>query len=138
MIGPCSSLEKKGPCVGESEIGVGGTSAWRLGCVMPTTTTALFFEVVTAVKKKIIKKNISYTNNTTNIKKKLRGGGNRERERKISICASLVPSPPVVVLSEFCFEHIFLRTAHVSVNYRNNAFFNDGLLGFRSVLFSDE
>mmetsp|Transcript_28195 Transcript_28195/g.63859 ORF Transcript_28195/g.63859 Transcript_28195/m.63859 type:complete len:770 (-) Transcript_28195:276-2585(-) len=44
-IGPCASLKKGGPCVSETEVGVGGTSAWYLGGVDPATTIAFFFEV---------------------------------------------------------------------------------------------
>lgn len=44
-IGPCSSLKRKSPVVSESEIGQGGTFAWSMGSLSPTTTVALFFEV---------------------------------------------------------------------------------------------
>lgn len=44
-IGPCMSLKKAGPSVGELEIGESGTSAWYLGCIDPTTTLAFYFEV---------------------------------------------------------------------------------------------
>lgn len=47
-IGPCSSLKKTGPSVSETEIGVGGTSAWSLGGVDPATTLAVYFEVTNA------------------------------------------------------------------------------------------
>ncbi|CAM9404050.1 unnamed protein product [Discosporangium mesarthrocarpum] len=44
-IGPCRSLEKKGPSVAETAIGEGGTYAWSLGGIMPSTTLAVYFEV---------------------------------------------------------------------------------------------
>jgi len=44
-IGPCASLKKTGPSVSEHEIGVGGTYAWYLGGVDPSTTVAFFFDV---------------------------------------------------------------------------------------------
>eukprot|EP00612_Vaucheria_litorea_P002694 CAMPEP_0171459422 /NCGR_PEP_ID=MMETSP0945-20130129/4711_1 /TAXON_ID=109269 /ORGANISM="Vaucheria litorea, Strain CCMP2940" /LENGTH=784 /DNA_ID=CAMNT_0011985435 /DNA_START=22 /DNA_END=2376 /DNA_ORIENTATION=- len=44
-IGPCSSLHKKGPSVADTEIGQGGTYAWSLGGITPSTTLALYFEV---------------------------------------------------------------------------------------------
>uniref|UniRef100_A0A7S2W7G0 Protein transport protein SEC23 n=1 Tax=Rhizochromulina marina TaxID=1034831 RepID=A0A7S2W7G0_9STRA len=44
-IGPCSSLKKTGPNVAETEIGVGGTSAWSMGGIDPSTTVAVYFEV---------------------------------------------------------------------------------------------
>lgn len=45
-IGHLSSLGKKGPSVAETEIGIGGTSAWRMCGLDPTSTYALYFEVV--------------------------------------------------------------------------------------------
>jgi len=45
-IGPCSSLKKKSPCVSDSEVGQGGTYAWRMGGIDPNTCIALYFEVV--------------------------------------------------------------------------------------------
>ncbi|KAG5176614.1 vesicle coat complex COPII, subunit SEC23 [Tribonema minus] len=44
-IGPCSSLKKKGPSVAETEIGQGGTYAWSLGGITPSSTLAIYFEV---------------------------------------------------------------------------------------------
>jgi protein transport protein SEC23 len=44
-VGHLSSLEKKGPAVAETEIGIGGTSAWRLCGVEPASTYAIYFEV---------------------------------------------------------------------------------------------
>ncbi|XP_054261531.1 protein transport protein Sec23A isoform X2 [Macrosteles quadrilineatus] len=45
-IGPCVSLNVKGPCVSDTDIGLGGTSQWKLCTFTPQTTMALFFEVV--------------------------------------------------------------------------------------------
>lgn len=45
-IGHCASLAKKGPSLGETEIGIGGTTAWRICGVDPNSTLALYFEVV--------------------------------------------------------------------------------------------
>ena len=44
-IGSCSSLKKMGPNVAETEIGTGGTSAWSMGGVDPSTTLAVYFEI---------------------------------------------------------------------------------------------
>lgn len=44
-IGPCASLKKTGPTVSEAEVGIGGTYAWYLGGVDPTTSIAFFFDV---------------------------------------------------------------------------------------------
>ncbi len=43
-IGPCASLNKKTSYVGENEIGVGNTSAWRMCGLDQKTTVALYFE----------------------------------------------------------------------------------------------
>uniref|UniRef100_A0A670IMH4 Protein transport protein SEC23 n=1 Tax=Podarcis muralis TaxID=64176 RepID=A0A670IMH4_PODMU len=45
-IGPCVSLNSKGPCVSENEIGTGGTCQWKICGLNPTTTLGLYFEVV--------------------------------------------------------------------------------------------
>jgi len=44
-IGPVTSLHKKAPNVGDMEIGKGGTNAWGIGGIDPTTTIAVYFEV---------------------------------------------------------------------------------------------
>mmetsp|Transcript_919 Transcript_919/g.1473 ORF Transcript_919/g.1473 Transcript_919/m.1473 type:complete len:811 (-) Transcript_919:209-2641(-) len=44
-IGPVTSLNKKGPNVSDIEIGKGGTSAWSLGGIDPSTTVAIYFDV---------------------------------------------------------------------------------------------
>uniref|UniRef100_A0A8C0IIV3 Protein transport protein SEC23 n=1 Tax=Bubo bubo TaxID=30461 RepID=A0A8C0IIV3_BUBBB len=45
-IGPCISLNAKGPCVSENELGIGGTSQWKMCSLDPSTTLAIYFEVV--------------------------------------------------------------------------------------------
>uniref|UniRef100_A0AAR2KBR7 Protein transport protein SEC23 n=1 Tax=Pygocentrus nattereri TaxID=42514 RepID=A0AAR2KBR7_PYGNA len=45
-IGPCISLNAKGPCVSENEIGTGGTCQWKICGLDPNTTLAIYFEVV--------------------------------------------------------------------------------------------
>ena len=44
-IGPCSSLKKTSPSVSEQVIGEGGTYAWAMGGIDPSTSLALYFEV---------------------------------------------------------------------------------------------
>lgn len=44
-IGPCATMEKKGPNVAEQEVGAGGTTQWYMGGVDPALTMAFFFEV---------------------------------------------------------------------------------------------
>lgn len=47
VIGPVASMNKEGPSVStEMEIGIGGTTAWRLCTLDPKTTVAAYFEVV--------------------------------------------------------------------------------------------
>lgn len=47
MIGHGISAGKKSACVGETEIGIGQTSAWKINAINPHTATAVYFEVVT-------------------------------------------------------------------------------------------
>jgi protein transport protein SEC23 len=46
MIGHGISANKKSGCVGETEIGIGGTSAWKIAALSPRTSVAVYFEVV--------------------------------------------------------------------------------------------
>lgn len=45
LIGPAVSMNKKNSFVSETEIGVGGTSSWRLCSISPRTTVGMYFEV---------------------------------------------------------------------------------------------
>ncbi|KAG2355291.1 hypothetical protein BDR07DRAFT_1613742 [Suillus spraguei] len=47
LIGHAISAGKKSACVGETEIGMGQTSAWRINSIAPRTSAAIYFEVVT-------------------------------------------------------------------------------------------
>lgn len=47
MIGHGISAAKKSPCVGETEIGIGQTSAWKINAIDPRTAAGVYFEVVT-------------------------------------------------------------------------------------------
>ncbi len=49
LIGPAVSANKKSQSVAETEIGIGGTCAWKFCSVTPKTTAALYFEVVNQV-----------------------------------------------------------------------------------------
>jgi len=44
-VGPCISANIKGPNVSEVEVGVSGTSGWRIASLTPNTTLALICEV---------------------------------------------------------------------------------------------
>lgn len=45
-VGTVTSLNRKSPSVSETEIGVGGTCAWKTGGLDPRATLAVYFEVV--------------------------------------------------------------------------------------------
>ncbi|MCD7446893.1 hypothetical protein HAX54_018864 [Datura stramonium] len=45
VIGPCASLEKKGPLCSEVVVGQGNTTAWKMCGLDKTTTFCLIFEV---------------------------------------------------------------------------------------------
>ncbi len=45
-IGPCVSLNTKNSSVSENEVGMGGTTQWKLCTVTPNSTMAFFFEIV--------------------------------------------------------------------------------------------
>ncbi|XP_027334505.1 protein transport protein SEC23 [Abrus precatorius] len=46
IIGPCASLEKKGPLCSDVVIGQGGTSAWKMCGLDKSTSLCLFFDIV--------------------------------------------------------------------------------------------
>nr|KAJ3417794.1 GTPase-activating protein S23 [Polyrhizophydium stewartii] len=50
LIGPAVSANKKTACVGETEIGISGTSAWKFGSITPRTSCAIYFEVAPQVQ----------------------------------------------------------------------------------------
>ncbi|KAI9164240.1 GTPase-activating protein S23 [Blastocladiella emersonii ATCC 22665] len=45
LIGDAVSLNKKTANVGDTEIGMGGTSAWKFAAITPRTTAAVYFEM---------------------------------------------------------------------------------------------
>ena len=45
-IGPCVTANAKGPNISDTEIGVGGTSQWKVCGLGPNTTFGYYFEVV--------------------------------------------------------------------------------------------
>ncbi|KAI9139434.1 protein transporter SEC23 [Paraphysoderma sedebokerense] len=45
LIGTAVSANKKSPHVGETEIGIGNTSAWKFCSITPNTTAAVYFEI---------------------------------------------------------------------------------------------
>lgn len=46
IIGPCASLEKKGPLASENVIGQGNTTAWKMCGLDKTTSLCLIFDIV--------------------------------------------------------------------------------------------
>lgn len=53
-IGSCVSLNVKGPCVADQEVGMGNTCQWKMCTFTPSTTIGIFFEVCTYVLHIII------------------------------------------------------------------------------------
>ena len=49
VIGPCVSLNVKGPCVSENEIGLGSTCQWKATGIYPSATYAVYLEVINQV-----------------------------------------------------------------------------------------
>ncbi|CAI9113143.1 OLC1v1013689C1 [Oldenlandia corymbosa var. corymbosa] len=49
-IGPCTSLEKKGPAVASTVIGEGNTTAWKLCGIDKTTCLTIFFDISASEK----------------------------------------------------------------------------------------
>ncbi|XP_049878126.1 protein transport protein Sec23A isoform X2 [Pectinophora gossypiella] len=45
-IGSCVSLNVKGPCVSDQEVGMGNTCQWKMCTFTPSSTMGIFFEVV--------------------------------------------------------------------------------------------
>ncbi|KAI9182019.1 hypothetical protein LWI28_021161 [Acer negundo] len=60
IIGPCASLEKKGPLCSDTVVGQGNTSAWKMCGLDKATTLCLIFETV---KKDIPDATIQSTSN---------------------------------------------------------------------------
>ncbi|EKX47073.1 secretory protein 23A [Guillardia theta CCMP2712] len=60
-IGCCASLNKKTPFVAETEIGQGGTSAWKICGLHPGTSVSIFFEVTTQHTQPIPPGQLRYT-----------------------------------------------------------------------------
>jgi protein transport protein SEC23 len=50
LIGPAVSAGKKSACVGETEIGISGTSAWKFCGITPNTSCSIYFEVASQVQ----------------------------------------------------------------------------------------
>ncbi|WOH08386.1 hypothetical protein DCAR_0727825 [Daucus carota subsp. sativus] len=50
IIGPCTSLEKKGPAVASSVIGQGNTTAWKMCGLDKTTCLTVFFDISSSEK----------------------------------------------------------------------------------------
>lgn len=45
-VGPCTSLKKTSASVSKHEVGEGGSYAWAMGGIRPSTTVALYFDLV--------------------------------------------------------------------------------------------
>ncbi|KAK1389819.1 Protein transport protein SEC23 [Heracleum sosnowskyi] len=51
ILGPCTSLEKKGPAVASSVIGQGNTTAWKMCGLDKTTCLTVFFDISSSEKQ---------------------------------------------------------------------------------------
>ncbi|KAK1381122.1 Protein transport protein SEC23 [Heracleum sosnowskyi] len=51
ILGPCTSLEKKGPAVASTVIGQGNTTAWKLCGLDKTTCLTVFFDISSSEKQ---------------------------------------------------------------------------------------
>ncbi len=49
-IGSCISLTQRAPNVSETELGIGGTNAWKISGLYPNSTLSIFFEILNQVK----------------------------------------------------------------------------------------
>ncbi|XP_062099483.1 protein transport protein SEC23 C isoform X2 [Humulus lupulus] len=61
IIGPCASMEKKGPLCSDTVVGQGGTSAWKMCGLDKATSLCLMFEIV---KKENLDGMVPSNNNT--------------------------------------------------------------------------
>jgi hypothetical protein len=55
-IGSCVSLQQRGSNVSETELGIGGTNAWKVCGIYPKSTLSIFFEVLNQVRRSLIKR----------------------------------------------------------------------------------
>ena len=53
-LGPCVSMNNKAPNVGETEVGVSGTSQWKFCSLTPNTTPVIVLEIVNQVRGKLL------------------------------------------------------------------------------------
>lgn len=51
LLGSAASLEAKSSAVAEQQVGLGGTTKWRLASLDQTTTVGVFFEIMTSKKQ---------------------------------------------------------------------------------------
>ena len=47
-------MNHRNACVYDDEVGVGGTSKWKITGIDPNTTLAVYFEIVNQVSSKIL------------------------------------------------------------------------------------
>ena len=94
LIGPATTTNKKSPCVAETEIGIGGTSAWKFCNVTPQTTAAVYFEVVNQVQLQLKRNFFSSLNSMLNRCQLIHEGSfNLLRTSSIPAVSSVYESP---------------------------------------------
>ena len=50
MLGPAARVDKKSPHVADAEVGLGGTSTWKMCGLDTDTTLAVIFEITATTK----------------------------------------------------------------------------------------
>ncbi|KAH8063605.1 hypothetical protein JL722_2787 [Aureococcus anophagefferens] len=89
-IGPCASLKKgKSPYVADTEIGQGGTNAWTIGGIDPTTTVAVYFEITNAGNQPMPAHKRRYAQFIT----QYQHANGRYRLRSTTLCGAWQPDP---------------------------------------------
>ena len=89
-IGPCASLKKgKSPYVADTEIGQGGTNAWTLGGIDPSTTIAVYFEITNAANQPVPAHKRRYAQFIT----QYQHANGRYRLRSTTLCGAWQPDP---------------------------------------------
>ena len=107
-IGSCVSLNVKGPCVSDTEVGMGSTCQWKFCTFNPNTTCALFFEVVNQVCKAVELEGIGHrgTRRSLCIVTKVTYSVHKWKQEREGVChvffgnALSVPSGIVSVLNQ--------------------------------------
>lgn len=89
-IGPMTSLQKNGPNVSDLEIGKGGTNAWSLGGLDPSTTYAVYFDITNPGNTPLSEDKRRYIQFLT----RYQHANGRTRFRTTTVCGPWYNAPP--------------------------------------------